>query len=150
MTTDSSASDHESEAVKDTAGARPAWPFKVPFQFALWLRTGPVTKITHHWKMTGVDTSDNWIELHIGMESRKCPVDISGNYSSEVKFNPDHARLVHLRDDISARIEEIAKWEKRENRDIAQYKRLRKKLYGSPASPLTHPDPVQNADETKE
>lgn len=113
--------------------ARPLWPFKVPEDFARWLAGGSVTKITHHWRFTGVDTSEDWIEFHIGKEARRCPVRL--DQFGEIAFLPDHRQLVRLRGDVRERLQEIAAWETRESKDIAEYKRLARKLYGRMPTP---------------
>lgn len=112
---------------------KPKWPFDMPEEFARWMASGRVTKITHHWRFTGVDTSEDWIEFHIGKESRRCPVRSWGS-GGEVVFRPDHCRLVALRDDVLERVKEIEAWEKSEARDIAEYQRLTKKLFGGPTT----------------
>lgn len=118
-----------------TPSTRPSWTHKVPYDFAKWLSRNNVKKITHHWEFTGVDTSIDWIELHSETESRKCPVSLGGyQRSNDVLFQPDHRTLVTLADHVAKTISEIEEWEKKESRDIADYKRLHKKLFGTEAT----------------
>ena len=110
----------------------PEWPFEVDFDLAKWLLDYHIVKITHHWSMTGVDTSKDWIELHAdGKSKRQVNTSFFSN-QREFGFEPDHASLIQLKSyihpDMHERIEEIRKWNKRNARERSEYKRLRAKF----------------------
>lgn len=119
---------------------RPDWPFKTPIETARWLREHFVTGLEHHWRMTGVDTDEHWLEAversgagtHDGCKKEsRIRLVIDGQ---EVKFAPDHARLIQLGRALHDRIEEIDAFEKKNKRDRAEYERLRRKFGQSVAT----------------
>jgi len=113
---------------------RPEFKHDIKESDARWLLSCSVTKITHHWKFITEDSTEDWIELH-GMiagkaATKKFPTRFF-NDGEYFEFSPDHARLINptwrgrqLRDDIEA----IDKWEKKNSRELAEYKRLQKKF----------------------
>ena len=118
---------------------RPAWPHKVSEDLARWIYGHAVTKITHHWRMTSADTSEDWLELHATEGDKKEPVKkmvgtrelLGGSHwhaQDGIFFNPDHARLVQVAGKIQETIRKIDEWERRNEADRAEYDRLKKKF----------------------
>lgn len=112
-----------------TEDARPQWTHQTPEALARWLVSHHVTKITHHWEMTGVDTSRDWITLHSEKEKR----DVASSFflnSREFEFSPNHAGLVQevAYAKVREAIEKIDKWEKANARDRSEFERLKKKF----------------------
>ncbi|WP_202306462.1 hypothetical protein [Mesorhizobium sp. L-8-10] len=103
----------------------------------LWLAAGFITKITHHWRMTGVDTSEDWIELHRGKsdgtkERRRFPSSFL-NTNGYFEFRPNWRQLVtptYRGENAIKDLEAIDAWEKKHARQRAEYERLKKKFDG--------------------
>lgn len=121
------------------ADARPKWSrHDISEDDARWFRDNSVVRIDHKWAMTGADTSRNWLELSIETGPRG-----SGKYkvgkSIErlpdcVRFTPSHhARLLELDSWVAEEVDEMDKWDKRHAKDVAELKRLQRKLYGTEA-----------------
>lgn len=115
-----------------TDDTRPEWKHETPEPLARWLVSRAVTKITHHWRFTGEDTSENWIELHTDKNEKRRVASGFLNVSREFEFCPDHARLVRERTYSGVResIEKIDAWEKKNARDRSEYERLKVKFGG--------------------
>lgn len=114
-----------------TEDVRPKWAHKISEADVRWLATG-VTKITHHWEMTGADTSRNWIELHKEKqkEKRAFPADFL-NANDYFQFNPNWRELVvptYYGERALKDLETIDAWEKQNQRDRAELARLKKKF----------------------
>ena len=114
---------------------RPAWDFKTPIETARWLRAHFVTSIEHHWRMTGVDTDEHWLEAvdRSGHGTRRQQVVKDSRIrividGSEIRFRPDHASLLEMRADLHKRVEAIDAFDKRNKRERAEYERLRRKF----------------------
>lgn len=108
---------------------RPKWTHETAEDLARWLVSDFVTKITHHWEMTGPDTSRDWIVLHREKDSRTVPTRFFTN-NPDFEFSPDHACLVRERPYSKVRddIEKIDKWEKANARDRSEFERLKRKF----------------------
>ena len=110
---------------------KPTWPFEITEKLARWFYTNSVVKITHHWKFTGVDTADYWIECHPDNKGNPKRVDTSFfTYNRYLEFNPDHRCLIQFKKHTGMlqRIEELDKWEKKHKRERRDYERLKKKF----------------------
>lgn len=110
---------------------RPKWTHKTPEDVARWLVGDHVTKVTHHWKMTGVDTSTEWLMLHKDKDSRQFSTNFFRD-NPEFEFAPYHAGLVRERPYAKVRetIDKIDAWEKANARDRSEFERLKKKFGG--------------------
>lgn len=106
----------------------PEWPYKTPIEIARWIDSNFIVKITHHWRFTSEDTSENWIELHAEKGAGR-RIHIDGD---EVTFRPDHATLVHIERGMSERINQIDAWKQRHARELVEYRRLSAKFAGRP------------------
>jgi hypothetical protein len=116
------------------ADGKPAWNFNIPEDTARWVLRNPVTKISHHWEMTSVDTSRDWLVLHSGKRHIEVPTNFlklwpelrfEPTYRGQLEFNP------HLR--VAETIAAIGKWRNHEARDLAEYARLKAKFEGAGA-----------------
>jgi hypothetical protein len=114
-----------------TDDPRPEWKHKTPEDLARWLAGNHVTKITHHWEMTGPDTSRDWLMLHSKTSERQVATRFFTN-NSEFAFAPDHAQLVSEQPYAKVRetIKQIDDWEKKNARDRLEYERLKTKFGG--------------------
>lgn len=115
-----------------TDDTRPKWPHETAEELARWLVSNKVTKITHHWEMYDCDKSRDWIVLHSEKNgSRKVSTSFFYN-NRDFAFQPDHAGLVAIKQqypkDVRQTIEELDAWEKKNERDRAEYRRLKAKF----------------------
>lgn len=108
---------------------RPEWPYDLTEEQFRWLRQS-ITKITHHWAMTGNDTAEDWIELHAANESRRFNTQfLDGN--DLFCYKPNWRELVQPTwkgEQALKRYEEIQAWEKKNQRDRSEYERLKKEF----------------------
>ena len=115
---------------------RPAWKHDIPEENVRWLSSasgGFITKITHHWKMTGADTADDWIVLHKDKQERKFPSNFL-NTNGYFEFRPNWRELVvptYRGEQAIKDIATIDAWEKKNARDRAEFERLTRKFKGS-------------------
>jgi hypothetical protein len=118
------------------ADLRPAWTFKnLPEDLARWIWGNPVTKITHHWQFTGEDTARYWLELHAKNGKRSTP---NAALPSGVNFAPNHAGLLRLDESVESLLRKIEAWEKKHERDIAEYERMKASLFGGATTSQRH------------
>lgn len=105
---------------------RPNWPdhFSISEDNARWLFGRHITKITHHWEMTGVDTARDWIECHDDKGKKKR----FRRLPSEVQFRPYHAGLLDMRRDVMDAVKLQDDWDRQHKRDLAELARLQDKL----------------------
>lgn len=106
---------------------RPEWKHKMtlPMFEKMWNAT--ITKITHHWKQIGCDSGENWIEFHDGKNNFRAPA----HWEEFFKFAPDHRTLIQpaYNAEYAAKdLEAIKKWEKKHQRELSEYKRLKEKF----------------------
>lgn len=117
--------------MSDATDSRPKWSHDTPEALARWLVSNFVTKITHHWRMTGPDTSEDWIELHSEKEKRRVNTYFFSD-NHDFSFSPYHAGLVQVRnkypESVRQTIDKIDLWEKANARDRADFERLKKKF----------------------
>jgi hypothetical protein len=106
----------------------PAWPFKTKIETARWLAEHSITKLTCHRELTGVDTCDDWIEAHDGKDHRRVVIGYWGG--EEITFRPNFPNMLKLRGDVLKRLDEIAAFEKKNARELSEYRRLQKKFTG--------------------
>lgn len=117
---------------------RPAWKHEIPEETVRWFYSGGfITKITHHWKMMGADTSEDWIVLHKQssmdggkMVERKFPSSWL-NTNGYFEFKPNWRELVvptYRGRDAIKDIETIDVWEKKNQRERAEFERLKRKF----------------------
>lgn len=108
---------------------RPKWTHQTPEELARWLVGHRITKITHHWEMTGVDTSREWIVLHAENSEKRFPSRFFRE-NTEFEFAPDHVGLVQERPYAGVRksIDNIDAWEKANARDRTEFERLKSKF----------------------
>lgn len=112
---------------------RPPWPHKIPEEVARWLAASFVVRIDHQWKMTGVDTSHDWLVFYrTDGESREFPTAFAEMWP-EVHFSPNHASLVRFKPypDVRATLDQINAWEKKNARDRSEFERLKRKFVTS-------------------
>ncbi|HEY8578182.1 MAG TPA: hypothetical protein VIL88_17790 [Devosia sp.] len=125
---------------------RPVWNHKTPEDIARWLLSHSVTAITLHREMTGNETSEEWLELHDDPStifswgkkaervSLRVPVDFLGtrwDHTTEVIFAPDHRHLVEVKDALRKTADAIDAWEEKNQRDRAEFERLKLKFGGA-------------------
>jgi len=112
---------------------RPTWKHSISEDDVRWL-SGIITKITHHWRMTSADTSEDWIELHREKDKRRFPTRYLNGLVGETsyfQFAPSHASLVQPTSNGRQAINDLAAidaWEKKHKRERAEYERLRAKF----------------------
>jgi hypothetical protein len=111
---------------------RPKWTRSdITESLARWFRDHAVRRIDHRWGMTGVDTSENWLDLYA--DGQKSPKRVD-RLPSCVRFTPaHHFKLLQLDEYVAKEVDAIDAWDKQHARDIAELKRLQRKLYGAPA-----------------
>lgn len=114
----------------DKPDTRPVWRHKMTEKDVAWFNAS-ITKITHHWEMTDVDKSRDWIELHREDKvKRSVPVDFFRK-NSYFEFCPDHRSLVTPTYEGREAIKDLAAidaWEKRHAAERAEYERLKEKF----------------------
>ena len=107
---------------------KPKWNHDIPIGQFETLINNCITKVTHHWRMTGTDTSEDWVELHYGdKKSMRMPQ----GFDLYFKFEPNYRELFRLTTFAQSAIrnlEEVRKWEKKNKRELAQYERLKAKF----------------------
>lgn len=118
---------------------RPAWPYHISFELAQFILYNTIKSIDHKWSMVGVDDAKWWLELvarpHDSSSKEKEkrrkiePYLLSDtNFNAELRFYPDHATLIDLRDDIRQRVEDIENWDKKNKKELKEYERLKRKF----------------------
>lgn len=113
----------------DDANTRPKWTrTDISEADARWFRDHEVKRIDHKWQMTGVDTSENWLELYA--DGAKKPHRVN-RLPGCVRFTPTHHwHLLELEQYVASEVDTLDQWDKRHAKDVAEFKRLKKKLYG--------------------
>jgi hypothetical protein len=105
---------------------RPIWNYDInKDSFSKLLRS--VKKITHHWKFTGEDTAEDWVEFHFDNGKMKKPK----GFDELFIYRPDFRCLFQLNyngEKAEKQLESIKKWEIKNKREIAEYERLKKKF----------------------
>jgi len=114
---------------------RPVWDFPLT-ELQVKNLNRMITKITHHWEMTGVDTSRNWIEFH---PDKGNPFVAPKGWTALFEFAPDHWNTL-IRPNYSGeraikRLDEIKAFEAKNARERADFERLKAKLGNTPAPP---------------
>ncbi len=114
---------------------RPSWNHKLSEEQVRWLASG-VVKITHHWEMTGADTARDWIELHKKDGAKR--VFPTGFLNDGLfQFRPNFRELVvpTYQGEMAIRdLDKIDEWEKKNQRDRADYERLKRKFETAPST----------------
>jgi len=80
--------------------------------------------------MTGVDTSEEWVEFHRkDGKNLRVPTRFEVVWP-EIKFSPYHAGLIEFSQypDAQKTIDIIDAWEKTNSRELAEFKRLKEKF----------------------
>jgi hypothetical protein len=107
--------------------ARPLWDQKLT-ESQVWKLRHSIVKITHHWEMTGCDTSRDWFEFHTADGGKfRAPT----GWGVLFEFSPDHKGLIgpnHKGREACKVLDSIKAWEKQNADDIAELKRLQQKL----------------------
>jgi hypothetical protein len=107
--------------------ARPHWGQKLT-ENQVWKLRGSIVKITHHWEMTGCDTSRDWFEFHTADDGKfRAP----SGWDDMFEFSPDHRGLIgpnYKGREACKALDSIQAWEKQNADDIAELKRLQQKL----------------------
>jgi hypothetical protein len=113
---------------------RPEWNHPISEADARWLYKNAITKITHHWKFTSEDTTENWVEVHTDAKTtRRFP---SGYFTDSQywRFAPNHRALItpgYAAERAIKDINAIDAWEKKNATERAEYERLKRKFAGA-------------------
>ena len=110
---------------------KPKWDHSIDIDKFEVLINNCVTKITHHWRMTSCDTSEDWVELHFSKGENKKSMRAPNGFDQYFKYSPNHCQLFqgnYNAEKATKDLEEIRKWEKRHAKEIAEYKRLKAKF----------------------
>jgi hypothetical protein len=113
---------------------RPIWGQKLT-ESQVWKLRGCIVKITHHWEVTGCDTSRDWVEFHTkdgGKFRAPC------GWKDLFEFSPDHRGLInpnYVGREACKVLDNIRAWEKQNANDIAELNRLQQKLGLAPKEP---------------
>lgn len=113
---------------------RPAWRHTLSETDVRWFAEGSITMISHHWEMTGVDTSRDWIDLHKGKEDETKKRSFASNFLSTngyFEFRPNWRELVtptYRGEQAIKDLEAIDVWEKKHKRERAEFERLKVKF----------------------
>lgn len=111
---------------------RPKWTHKIPEATARWIATHSVMSIHYKWRMTGADTSEDWLELRTekGEETRRVPTEFLKLW--EIEFYPGSRGLLSFRTyaGVEKTIKAIDNFDTRHRDELATYKRLKKKYEG--------------------
>ena len=114
----------------EKSDAKPIWSQKMSIE-DFYKCSQTIKKVTHHWEMTGVDTSRDWIELH--PENGK-PFRKPAWFEEIFIFRPDHRGLFVMNyngERARMEYEEIKKWEAKNKKELAEYNRLKAKFGGN-------------------
>jgi len=108
---------------------RPEWEFEIPMErFRMLCHC--VTAIRHQWRMTGNDTSENWIEICLDRSGswKRLPL----HAMKFIQFNANHHNslfsLTYQGEMARKRMGEIDAWEKKHAAERAAYERLKRKF----------------------
>lgn len=110
---------------------RPKWEFtemtEVEFRK---VRAEMIVSITARWKFTGEDTSAEWLEATTRLgKTIVLPPSWEAAFKPVWKsHSPGLLDVNYLGERMQKRCEEIDKWEKANNKDRAEYERLKKKF----------------------
>lgn len=110
----------------------PGWPFKVPEATARWLNCHRVTAIRYEWEMIDSENARDWLVLvSLDKEELKVPTGCFSIYP-EVEFKPMSSGLVHFKSwiNVPQQIQAIDAWKRKEQHDLSEFRRLRKKFEG--------------------
>ena len=115
---------------------RPEWKHQIPEADARWLSGGLIVKITHHWKFTSEDTTEDWIELHRADGSARRFPSAFLNTNGYFEFRPNWRELVqptYRGEQARKDFEAIDKWEKENAAERAEFERLKSKFDSTPS-----------------
>lgn len=112
--------------------SRPKWDYQLRIEAFRSLLSG-VVQITHHWEMTSADTSRDWAELHT--KGGYCYASSgAGDCVWELfQFRHDYKGLLKLTykgERALALMEKIDAYDRKFDRELAEYKRLKAKFEG--------------------
>lgn len=108
---------------------RPRWIFEIDMDLFRWIASGEIISISHHWRFTDEDKSEDWIELHkqIGT-SQRVPTRFFHNPTGRLfQFSPNHRGLVQLTTEGERALkiyEGIKAWDRRHAAEIRELHRL--------------------------
>lgn len=113
---------------------RPGWDFPLT-ELQVKNLNQMITKITHHWEMTGDDTSRNWIEFH---PDKGKPFVAPNGWTALFEFASNHWNTL-IRPNYNGeraikRLEEIKAFEAKNARERGEFERLKAK-FGNTAAP---------------
>lgn len=112
---------------------RPAWDWSIPIETFEFIAAG-VKAITHHWEMTGADTSKDWVVLHTENGDFKASTYPSLHRDGVWKlfeFSPDHRGLLSLTWEgkkAQDRARAIYEFDKENAKEKAEFERLKAKF----------------------
>ena len=113
---------------------RPIWGQKLTETQVQNLRHA-VVRISHHWEMTGCDTSRDWVVFHTQDGGKFVAPD---GWKDLFEFSPDHKGLIipnYKGREACKVLDKIQAWEKQNANDIAELNRLQQKLGLAPKEP---------------
>jgi hypothetical protein len=109
---------------------RPDWDFPLT-ELQVKNLNQLIVKITHHWEMTGVDTSRNWIEFH---PDKGKPFVAPHGWQRLFEFSGTHHNTLivpnYHGERAIRRLDEIKAFEKKHARERSEYERLKAKFGG--------------------
>ena len=118
---------------KNKPDPRPVWDFKKVTRDQFEFLQSHITKVETKWRMTSSDESEQWLELTNFDGKKKKFSEYFFHDNPYFKLKAGSGGLVKLTDYhgelMKKRAKEIAVWEHRHNKEIAEYRRLKEK-YG--------------------
>lgn len=114
---------------------RPTWDFPLT-ELQVRSLCQCITQISHHWEMTGVDTSRSWIEFH---PDKGKPFAAPAGWTALFEFSSTHHNTL-IRPNYNGeraikRLQEIKDFEAKNARERAAFERLKAKFGNTPAPP---------------
>lgn len=119
------------KTIAATQDKRPEWPFEemTEHDFRAIHEFGQITSVKSQWQFTGVDTSDEWLEVGNAKGSLRLPKSWRSAYTFVgLSLVPGLFELTHLGERMWEQLKKIDEWEVANAQDRREYERLRAKF----------------------
>lgn len=110
---------------------KPVWRHNIDERTARWIASHRVDKIVLNTEMHSEDSWSNYLVLHCSEPKSQCkaPPDLFISKELVIRSN-DNRGIVTLAVEVEDTLDQIDAWKKRNQRELAEYKRLKKKFEG--------------------
>jgi len=86
-----------------------------------------IVSITVHYRQTGTDTADTFVDI-LGWKGKKIKEHPWTIYKEYLEVQMEYNSIAHIKDRYTKQILEWIAFEKRNKKDLSEYRRLKKKF----------------------